>query len=171
VFGPSHCLERNQFASSSIGVRHLLQSLATTPLAGPSSSMRRGEVFPSASMSKDRRRTCARRVTPYLPGSCMTNFCALHHLAALVGTDFFTVEVLTLRGLLRTCGPAVATHTRRRAPSEASTLALSRSRPQPPPQRPSAPAPQQSARRPAHAKIRFEISILRLETKRLTWTI
>jgi hypothetical protein len=57
------------------------QSLATTPLAGPSSSMRRGDASPAASLSKDRRGTCARRVTPYLSGCCMTRFCALHAYA------------------------------------------------------------------------------------------
>ena len=39
--------------------------------------MRRGDVSPAASLSKDRRGTCARRVTPYLPGCCLTSFCAL----------------------------------------------------------------------------------------------
>jgi hypothetical protein len=34
-------------------------------------------LSPSASMSKDRRGTCGRRVTPHLPGRCMTGFCAL----------------------------------------------------------------------------------------------
>jgi hypothetical protein len=64
MFGPSHCFQRSQFASSSIRVRHLLQSLATASLVGPGSSMRRGKAPPSASMSKDRRGTCAWRVTP-----------------------------------------------------------------------------------------------------------
>jgi putative transposase len=64
-----NCLQRSQFASSSIGVRHLLQSLATTPFAGPSSSLRRS---PAARMSKDRRGTCAGWVTPYLSRCCMT---------------------------------------------------------------------------------------------------
>ena len=41
-------------------VRHLLQSLASAPLAGPSSSMRRGDVASAASLSRDRRGTCAR---------------------------------------------------------------------------------------------------------------
>jgi hypothetical protein len=54
-------------------------------------------------------------------------------------------------------------HKAKSAPREASTLGLSRSPPQPP--------PQQRTRRPEHAKIRFAISILRLKTKRLTWPI
>jgi hypothetical protein len=37
--------------------------------------MRRGKAPPSASMSKDRRGTCAWRVTPHLP-RCVTSFCA-----------------------------------------------------------------------------------------------
>jgi hypothetical protein len=40
--------------------------------------MRRSTAPPSASMRKDRRRTCARRVTPHLPRCCMTSFCAPH---------------------------------------------------------------------------------------------
>src|SRR5215471_1778949 len=36
-----------------------------------------GDVSPAASLSKDRRGTCARQVTPYLPGCCLTSFCAL----------------------------------------------------------------------------------------------
>ena len=79
---PSHCLQRSPSASRSIGVRHLLQSLATAPLAGPSSSLRRGDASPAASLSKDRHGTCARRVTPYLPGCCMTRFCALQQADA-----------------------------------------------------------------------------------------
>jgi hypothetical protein len=39
--------------------------------------MRRGELSPSANMSKDRNGTCAQRVTPHLPGCRMTSFCAL----------------------------------------------------------------------------------------------
>jgi len=53
----------------------LIQSLATAPLVGPGSSMRRGKAPPSASMPKDRRGTCARRVTSHLPRCCMTSFC------------------------------------------------------------------------------------------------
>src|SRR5215469_11993081 len=48
VLGPPHNLQRSQFASSSIGVRHVLQSLATTPLAGASSSLRRADAAPAA---------------------------------------------------------------------------------------------------------------------------
>src|SRR5215469_1513868 len=55
----------------------VVQSLATTPLAGPSSSLRRGDASPAVRMSSDRRGTCARWVTPYLSRCCMTNFCAL----------------------------------------------------------------------------------------------
>jgi hypothetical protein len=55
----------------------VIQSLATTPLAGPSSSLRRGDASPAARMSKDRRGTCARWVAPYLSRCCMTYFCAL----------------------------------------------------------------------------------------------
>jgi hypothetical protein len=55
---------------------HLLQSLATAPLVGPRSSMRRGKAPASASMPKDRRGTCARRITPHLPRCCLTSFCA-----------------------------------------------------------------------------------------------
>ena len=76
MFGPSHCFQRSQFASSAVRVRRLLQSLAPAPLVGPGSSMRRGEALPSASMPKDRRGTCAWRVTPHLPRCCMTSFCA-----------------------------------------------------------------------------------------------
>jgi hypothetical protein len=76
MFGPSHCFQRSQFASSSIRVRRLLQSLAPAPLVGPGSSMRRGKALPSASMPKDRRGTCAWRVTPHLPRCCVTSFCA-----------------------------------------------------------------------------------------------
>src|SRR5215469_763499 len=36
--------------------------------------MRRSDVSPAASLSKDRRGTCARRATPYLPGCCLTSF-------------------------------------------------------------------------------------------------
>ena len=78
MFGPSHCFQRSQFASSSIRVRGLLQSLAPAPLVGLGSSMRRGKALPSASMPKDRRGTCAWRVAPYLPRCCMTSFCAPH---------------------------------------------------------------------------------------------
>jgi hypothetical protein len=76
MFGPSHCFQRSQLASSSIRVRRLLQSLAPAPLVGPGSSMRRGKAPSSASMPKDRRGTCAWRVTPHLPRCCMTIFCA-----------------------------------------------------------------------------------------------
>jgi transposase InsO family protein len=54
---------------------HLLQSLATAPIVGPCSSMRRGKAPPSASMPKDRRGTGA-WVTSHLPRCCMTSFCA-----------------------------------------------------------------------------------------------
>jgi transposase InsO family protein len=64
------------FASSSIRVRHLLQSLAPAPLVGSGSSMRRGKAPPSASMPKDRRGTCTRRVAPHLLRCCMTSFSA-----------------------------------------------------------------------------------------------
>src|SRR5246127_3362535 len=76
MLGPSHCFQRSQFASSSIRVRRLLQSLAPAPLVGPGSSMRRGKALPSSSMPKDRRGTCAWWVTPHLPRCCMTIFCA-----------------------------------------------------------------------------------------------
>jgi hypothetical protein len=76
LFGPSHCFQRSQFASSSIRVRHLLQLLATALLVGLGSSMRRGKAPPSASMRKDRRGTCAWRVAPHLPCCCITSFCA-----------------------------------------------------------------------------------------------
>jgi hypothetical protein len=76
MFGPSDCFQRSQFASSSIRVPRRLQSLATAPLVGPGSSMRRGKAPPSASMPKDRRGTCAWRVTPHLPCCCMTSLCA-----------------------------------------------------------------------------------------------
>jgi hypothetical protein len=46
------------------------------PLTGPSSSMRRGDISPAASMSKDRRGTRVGWLTPYLPRCCMTSFCA-----------------------------------------------------------------------------------------------
>jgi hypothetical protein len=71
-----HCFQRSEFASSSIRVCHLLQSLATAPLVGPGNSMRRGKAPPSASMPTDRYGTCAWRVTPHLPRCCMTSFCA-----------------------------------------------------------------------------------------------
>ena len=85
MFGPSNCFQRSQFASSSVGVCHLLQSLATAPLAGPSSSMWRGELSRPATMSKDRRGTCARRVTLHLPGCCVTGCCALQARGRTVG--------------------------------------------------------------------------------------
>ena len=44
--------------------------------------MRRSKAPPSASMRKDRRRTCARWVTPHLPRCCMTSSCAPHRAAA-----------------------------------------------------------------------------------------
>src|SRR6516164_11228883 len=61
--------------------------------------MRRGDVFPTASLSKDRRGTCARRFTPYLAGCCMTSFCALQPSASTL-TDYGEEHLLTYRGLL-----------------------------------------------------------------------
>jgi Integrase core domain len=43
----------------------------------PSSSMWRGELSRPATMSKDRRGTCTRRVTLHLPTCCVTGCCAL----------------------------------------------------------------------------------------------
>src|SRR5215469_13731689 len=61
---------------------------------GPSRSMRRSKAPPSASMPKDRRPTCAWRVTPHLPRCCMTSFCAPHVLI-----DDFSRAISILRRL------------------------------------------------------------------------
>ena len=58
MFGPSHCLQRSQFASSSIRVRHLLQSLATAPLVGPGSSTRRGKASLGKHAERSSRNLC-----------------------------------------------------------------------------------------------------------------
>ena len=69
---------RNITRSDNQGLLSVLSRRATPHRSlGPSSSMRRVDVSPAASMSKDRRGTCARRITPYLPGCCMTSFGAL----------------------------------------------------------------------------------------------
>ena len=115
VLRPSHYLQRSQFASSSIGVRHLLQSLATPPLAGPNTSLRRDDVSPAASLSKDRRGTCARRVTSYLPGRRMTSFCALQHAA--------NFKLALTRAIEPTGGPG-ASHSRTVPSSDAVTSRL-----------------------------------------------
>ena len=52
-------VQRINSPSSYLQLCNLLQSLATAPLVGPSRSMRRSKAPPSASMPKDRRRTCA----------------------------------------------------------------------------------------------------------------
>src|ERR1700745_3757504 len=70
MLGPSHCFQRSQLASSSIRVRHLLQSLAPAPLIGPGSSMRRGK----ASLGKH-----AERSSQNLCLAAYTTFTALLH--------------------------------------------------------------------------------------------
>src|SRR5215831_631488 len=67
MFGPSHCFQRRQFASSSIRV----QSLATAPLVGPGSSMRLGKVPP--------RQACRKIIAEPVLGAGYTTFTALLH--------------------------------------------------------------------------------------------
>ena len=108
MFGPSHCFQRSQCASRSMRVRHLLQSLATAPLVGPGSSMRRGKAPPSASMPKDHRGTCARRVTPHLQHCCMTSLCAPHPKWQGSELSVYSSIISPTRGTPKTARPRPA---------------------------------------------------------------
>ena len=78
----SECLD-HLIVFSEANLRRVLSAYVTyynrwRPHRSLSRSMRRSKAPPSASMPKDRRRTCAWRVAPHLPSCCMTSFCAPH---------------------------------------------------------------------------------------------
>jgi hypothetical protein len=101
--------------------------LATPPLAGPSSSLRRGDASAAVRLSKDRRGTCARWVTPYLSRCCMTNFCALHPAINAQRRHLCGGSVQTNCTHLRTRRLELArvrTHGRRQVESNIATVLL-----------------------------------------------